>query len=52
MAAATGEVKMAAELKRKQVEYELVTVPGGGHGFPMTDEKYTKLFEFLDKHLK
>jgi len=45
-------VKMAAELKRRHVEHELVTVPGGGHGFPMTDEKYTKLFEFLDKHLK
>jgi acetyl esterase/lipase len=45
-------VKMAAELKRRHVEHELVTVPGGGHGFPMTDEKYTTLFEFLNKNLK
>jgi acetyl esterase/lipase len=45
-------VDMAAELKRKHVVYEFVTVPGGGHGFPMTDEKFAKLFEFLNKHVK
>ena len=45
-------IDMAAELERNHVEHELIIVSGGGHGFPMTDEKYTKLFEFLNKHLK
>jgi dipeptidyl aminopeptidase/acylaminoacyl peptidase len=45
-------VDMNSELERKHVEHEFITIPGGGHGFPMTEERFAKLFSFLNKHLK
>ena len=47
-------IEMAAELKRKGVEHELVIVPGGGHGFDykISDEQLEKLMDFLRRHLK
>lgn len=49
---------MAAELKRKGVESELITIPGGGHGFDraMSDPQISSVFDravtFLSAHLK
>jgi acetyl esterase/lipase len=51
-------VQMAAELKRAGVEHELVTIPGGGHGFdgrvddPIVAKAFERVLAFLQQHLK
>ncbi len=51
-------VMMARELDRNHVENELVTVPGGKHGFdedmenPAVREAFAKALTFLNKHLR
>lgn len=49
-------VMMAEALERAGVEHELVTIPGGGHGFdagdhPMVAEAFGRLMAFLKRHL-
>src|SRR5258708_11750927 len=51
-------VQMAEELERNHVEHELITIPGGGHGFDgarRRDAKVAAAFEqvldFLKRHL-
>jgi acetyl esterase/lipase len=51
-------VMMAKELARNNVENELVTIPGGGHGFdedmdkPVVRKAFAKSLTFLNRHLK
>jgi dipeptidyl aminopeptidase/acylaminoacyl peptidase len=48
---------MAGELKRAGVEHDLVTIPGGGHGFdgraddPVVARAFDRAIEFLKAHL-
>jgi len=45
---------MRDRLKAAQVDVELLTLEGAGHGFKGEDQKraYAAAYEFLDKHLK
>lgn len=51
-------VMMAKELERQGVENQLLTLPGGGHGFDedmdkaAVQEAFGKALAFFDKHLK
>ena len=52
-------VTMAAELKRAGVEHELVTIPGGGHGFdgagaenPVVASAFDRVLAFLKQHIQ
>lgn len=47
-------ILMRDRLKAAEVEVELLTLQGAGHGFKGEDQKraYAATFEFLDKHLK
>lgn len=51
-------LNMSLELARIGVEHELITVPGGGHGFdspglsdPVVAEVFRRVLGFLDRHL-
>ncbi len=50
-------VMMAEELARHDIEHELITIPGGGHGFdndlsdPLIQDAFTRVMAFLDKHI-
>jgi acetyl esterase/lipase len=49
-------VMMAEELARAGVEHELVTIPGGPHGFDATDapavaDAFERVLDFLRRHL-
>jgi len=51
-------VIMAQELKRFGVEHELITIPGGGHGFdgagvsgPLVADALKRVMSFLKKHI-
>jgi len=45
---------MHERLKAAQVDVELFTLEGAGHGFKGEDQKraYAATFQFLDKHFK
>jgi acetyl esterase/lipase len=47
-------ILMRDRLKAAEVDVELLTLEGAGHGFKGDDQKraYAATFEFLDKHLK
>jgi len=47
-------ILMRDRLKAAQVDVELLTLEGAGHGFKGEDQKraYAAAYEFLDKHLK
>jgi acetyl esterase/lipase len=50
-------VQMSAQLRKFNVEHELVTIEGGNHGFSNVDPKivrhaYVQAIEFLDGHLR
>lgn len=46
-------VWMVERLKAADVEAELLTLPGAGHGFKGADQETAEkaLFEFFDRHL-
>jgi acetyl esterase/lipase len=47
-------ILMRDRLKAAQVDVELLTLEGAGHGFKGEDQKraYSAMFDFFDKHLK
>jgi acetyl esterase/lipase len=47
-------ILMRDRLKAAQVEVELLTLQGAGHGFKGEDQKraYSAMFDFFDRHLK
>jgi dipeptidyl aminopeptidase/acylaminoacyl peptidase len=49
---------LAEALARNQVNHELITMPGRGHGFDdemddrLVNDAFNKVLAFLDKHVK